>query len=499
MLNAVCTLLTVDYNSCCCRRQHSSLVQNADLVNLIQLGINSSSTRAPAAAARVLRRLPLADMPGGALAELLQTALARHAVNGALKHVAAAASDVWLHEPWTSVLTDEQLLPVLQQAVKLGGPAWKVSNVEESVFFHLHTLTGALSASSTISAATVVSSMHAAMDANSPYECFLWLKGFPAFSFISKQQLVDLLEGALELMSSRSWDGIQSVINIILEIPAIQQLESAAVTTILQSTSSAGATTAVAAPAGADRSYHLHRLRCELLHAVCNALYRQHALAVLDVNAVMQWLQPALAAAVQAGLYQEAGTLVAEAGSRLSASDFMVLLQETLQSDHTGTTCREAIRSALCMSSPGTEHVSQLLRCASSLHGLEARLGLVHSFSWKEMKAQDRLVALLPVLLPWLSVEECKQCLQAANLTAEKEASLAVSADQLWIREALEHSGCNCLAKLQAGSQVQSCRRSCGRAVEWAAAALTFKLRGRAACSHKCRGGAARVVVRLDS
>lgn len=56
---------------------------------------------------------------------------------------------------------------------------------------------------------------------------------------------------------------------------------------------------------------------------------------------------------------------------------------------------------------------------------------------------------------------ECKQRLQAATLTAEKAAALAEAASGLWAaRWRSSVTGCRCLEKLQAGSQVRRCTKS---------------------------------------
>jgi hypothetical protein len=227
------------------------------------------------------------------------------------------------------------------------------------------------------------------------------------------------------------------------------------VTSIITNTITA-ATAAAAAAKEAGSSCcmsNLHRLLSSLLYA-------EHvAPAARDSDAVMHRLLPAMKVALQAGMHEEAGKLVKTAGCCLSSSNLMVLLQAALQLDKKGRSVEQVLLSVPAADSLDAEHILQLLRCSSALLEQDARRALKCSKAWSSIRAQDKLVELLPVLLPWLSMEECKQCLQAASLTAEKTAALAATASFIWAAKPSALADCSCMSKLQAGSPVQRCTR----------------------------------------
>jgi hypothetical protein len=96
---------------------------------MVQLGMNSSNTATAEAAARMLLQLP--GLTAAEVVELLHTAVARHAVNSALRHLCAATIKGW--NPWQ--LSAEHALAVLQQAVALG--AAQDSDAADAMFREL--------------------------------------------------------------------------------------------------------------------------------------------------------------------------------------------------------------------------------------------------------------------------------------------------------------------------------------------------------------------------
>lgn len=408
------------------------VLQSIDVPTLIKLGFNSSNAATVAAAASMLQQLP--GLAAAEIAELLYTAVVRHEANHALDFLREATTYRWRPVQ----LSAEELLPVMQQAVSLGV---QTSESAESMFRSLASLHRVLPAGR-FPAGAVASLSQMALEVGSHSRCFDWLESFPAFSNISAQQLMDLLKAVL-LASESNYRALHA----LSHIQAFRNVDAAAATALFTST-----LTKEAAAAQAEQKWpHLSLL--------CKSILHPGVAAARDSEEIMRWLLPALAAAVQAGMRDEARPLVWGVKNVFSTDKVTVLLQAALQLDETGAILDIALGPLSGYASLEAGQILQLLCCATPLLDHDVRRTLVYSKGWSCISAEDKLVHVLPLLLPRLDAD--KQRLQAASLTADTAATLADTASRLWSAEPDSClAGCSCMAKLQAGSQVWRCTKS---------------------------------------
>lgn len=212
----------------------------------------------------------------------------------------------------------------------------------------------------------------------------------PSFQDICGEQLDGLLRAALFAPEKRT-----VALEMLASAPAFEQLDSAALTSILTS-SFTGA--AIAAEAGSMK---------DNLSELCKHMFcRGHTMpATSSSDAISGWLLPALTAALQAGMHAEADALLR--GVRrcvFNADQLMTLLQASLKMDETG----RVYRTLLGMLPDNykdwinAERTSQLLQCVSPLLIPVVKLTLTASKGWSSISAHDKLAKLLPLLLPWL-------------------------------------------------------------------------------------------------
>jgi hypothetical protein len=419
-------------------------VQAAEMAALIQLGMNSSSTATAAAAVSILPGV-LPHLPADAVLELLLTAVARQSVNHAVQHLISAHPGIGAFQQ----LTQEHVLAVLQRVTAVSS---QEPDDADSILWDLGTEVAGLPAARQLSAEAVAGLLHMAVAADCRTDCFISIKQLNAWQDISTEQLTDLLTAAF---GNKRTSG-HSIFHLKC-MPAFKQLEPAAVASIITD-----ALTAAAAAVAGDNQGHTWRL-----YSLCIDILREDSVAGRDKEAVMQWLLPALTTALQLKMHYWASELLTEAVDKhglLGTEEVVVLLQATLQLDRTGQVFDSTTRATKALNSLGAVQLVQLLRCSSMLtpgyHAKCARGALTRSKGWSSVSAHDKLVELLPVLLPWLSADDCKQRLEAAKLTALQTAVLAAAASKLWQQDkpgVPAKTWCGCLAKLQAGKAVQRC------------------------------------------
>jgi hypothetical protein len=456
---------------CCCLEQlmpsppfHA--VQAAEMVATIQLGINSSRTSTAAAAASILPQLP--NLPADAVAELLLTAIARQPVNSALEQLLAAGRDGWNLRQ----LTVEQLLAVMQQ---VAATSTRASATSRTALQSLGWMITVLPAAYQISAETMAGLLHTMIEADSPDSCYIWMSWLPTYADIDTEQLARLLQLALGRLATSSHPALY----FMTKLPAFQHLTTAQVASIVQVAVAAAAAAAAAAakkvptPSPAAEGGSDAASNTASLHMLCASIVQADAVAGRGTAAVKQWLLPAVKAALSAGLPEHARVMVLSTQGVLGTDEVMVLMQGALQAGHTG-----ALLSGLfqvpAADSLHAKDVLQLLRsvpAGSSKLGTSAyfrtRRAILRSKAWSRVSAEDKLCVLLPMLLPWLGYEYCRNRLQTVEVAADMTAKLAEEVCGMWAWNTSpwvpmpiacgSHMHGGCWTQLRAGRPVLCC------------------------------------------
>jgi hypothetical protein len=294
----------------------------------------------------------------------------------------------------------------------------------------------------------------------------------PAFQEISTEQLVGLLRAALR--PSAAFVG--TAIHTLARIPAFKQLTTSEVASIMTDTIAEAAAsskkeTATSSPSAVEKDvkWHMpfgmsaasHAASQASVGTLCICILQAGSVAGRDNEAVMQWLLPAVTAALSTGMLNYACVMATLIGDDIGTDDVMVLLQAALHMDQSGTVF-DSFLNVPAAQSLTAEQLMQLLRSCSECGTAGStppdalvKQAIMSSRGWSSISAPEQLPQLLPALLPWLSAEQCTERLQALSLTAEETAELAKASCGLWGETT--SVGCGCLAKLQGGVPVRHC------------------------------------------
>jgi hypothetical protein len=258
------------------------------------------------------------------------------------------------------------------------------------------------------------------------------------------------------------------------KLPAFQHLTTAQVASIIQAAIAAAAAAAkkVSTPSpAAEEGGSDAASNTASLYQLCRSIVQADAVAGRGTAAVMQWLLPAVTTALSAGLPEHACFMVFGTAGVLGTDEVMVLMQAALQAAHTGGLLSDMFQVPAA-DSLHAKDVLQLLRsipAGSSKLGTSAnflaRRAILRSKAWSSISAEDKFGVLLPMLLPWLGYEYCKDRLQTVEVEDEVIAALAEELCDLWAWDGSpwgtsptacgSHGGC--WAKLRAGRPVLCC------------------------------------------
>ncbi|KAF6261132.1 hypothetical protein COO60DRAFT_1637033 [Scenedesmus sp. NREL 46B-D3] len=246
------------------------------------------------------------------------------------------------------------------------------------------------------------------------------LVGLPACSSISPEQLAGLITAAPESAGSVGLDALG-------RLPAIRQLSSAAVTSVM--------TSVIEAAVQPGSKWGAEKLAWLLSY---NGIFADGSVAARDGEAIAQWLPPVLKAALQKGEHAFADHLMWCIDlSVVSAAGLLTLLETALQHEGAGNVSdqlmyrtRYSVTAAL-RSFGRVLHEARLYPAGSD----KAQCLLEWGIWWISINRRDKLAGLLHTIVPWLSAQQCEHRLDAAGLTAAQVTALAQGALVLWLGE----------------------------------------------------------------
>jgi hypothetical protein len=195
----------------------------------------------------------------------------------------------------------------MQQAIAVSTQTLLDADTIEDMFTNLQFISQ-WPVASQMSADTITAVLHLAIEAGSPACCETWLMLLPAYEQIDTEQLMGLLRAVLGSLAQSG----RCAIPLLADAPAFKQLTTAQAASLMTAAVEAAAATRAAAGQGRRLFAAITANKAPTdLGSLCIRFMQADTLAGRDKAAVIQWLLPAVTAALSAGMPVEACNMVA--------------------------------------------------------------------------------------------------------------------------------------------------------------------------------------------